>query len=338
MSHATIRQASRYFSSTGVNGRAQLQSPTEHDARSTGGLNVNGSALEFRELRYFTVLCEELHFGRAAERLHISQSPLSQAIAQLERKLGTRLLDRSSRHVRLTPAGEVLLEHGRRLLREVDDAVGATRRAGAGETGTIRIAVAPVARVAVLPGFRHELDEVFPTLGVEIVDHTGDDVLDAVRRGAADIGLMMCASADDDIATQLLRRDGPVAVFLPTHPLAKLETVTVRELAQHTLILWPRNVAKAAHNVVLAMFHGHPPASTRTVDPSGGASWEAMHRDGFAVTASSAAVGGDFLAVPIADANAEFTLSLVWNKHTPLGMLPGVLEAAAAAVRANGWL
>lgn len=326
------------FPRQGSTGGHSLQSPIEQGVRSTGGLNVNGSALEFRELRYFTVLCEELHFGRAAERLHISQSPLSQAIGQIERKLGTRLLDRSSRHVRLTAAGEVLLEHGRRLLRDVDDAVGATRRAGAGETGTIRIAVGPVARAAVLPGLRHELDEAFPTLGVDIVDQTGDDVLESVRRGAADIGLMMCATADDDISTQLLRRDVPVAVFLPTHPLANRESVTVNELAQHTLVLWPRNLAKAAHNVVLAIFHGHPPASTRTVDLSGGASWEAMHRDGFTVTAASAAVGGDFVTVPIEDANAEFTLSLVWNKHTPPALLPGVLEAATGAIAANGWL
>ena len=315
-----------------------LQSPTEYDARSTGGLSVNGSALEFRELRYFTVLCEELHFGRAAERLHISQSPLSQAIAQLERKLGTRLLERSSRHVRLTAAGEVLLEHGLRLLRDLDDAVGATRRAGAGVTGTIRIAVGPVARVAVLPGFRHALDESFPTLGVDIYDQIGDDVVESVRRGAADIGLMMCATADEDISTQLLRRDVPVAVFLPTHPLAKRESVTVNELAEHTLVVWPRSLATAAHNVVLAMFHGHPPASTRTVDLSGGASWEAMHRDGFTVTPASAAVGGDFVAVPIADANAEFTLSMVWNKHAPPAYLPGLLEASTAAIASNGWL
>src|SRR5262245_35133084 len=169
MSHAVIRPPQRYCFRQGLLGGRNLQSPTESGARSTDGVVVHGSALEFRELRYFTVLCEAVHFGRAAERLHTSQSPLSQAIAQLERKLGTRLLDRSSRHVSLTAAGEVLLDHARRLLRDVDDAVGATRRAGAGETGTVRIAVGPIARVAVLPGLRHELDEVFPTLGVEIV-------------------------------------------------------------------------------------------------------------------------------------------------------------------------
>src|SRR5439155_11915400 len=115
-------------------------------------------SVEFRELRYYVVLSEELHFGRAAERLHISQSPLSQTIAQLERKLGTRLLDRSSRNVQLTAAGEVLLGHSRRLLSELDDAIGATRRAGAGELGGLRIAAGLVSRDAILPSLPHELD------------------------------------------------------------------------------------------------------------------------------------------------------------------------------------
>src|SRR5512133_4066656 len=154
---------------------------------------VPAATVEFRELRYFAVLCEELHFGRAAERLHISQSPLSQTIAQLERKLGTRLLDRSSRHVQLTRAGEVLRYHSERLLHDLEDAVGATRRAGGGELGPLRIAVGPVSHVAVLPGLRHELDERLPLLEVEIADMAGDGVVEAVLRGSADIGLMLCA-------------------------------------------------------------------------------------------------------------------------------------------------
>src|SRR5262249_56215815 len=127
----------------------------------------SGLPVDFREVRYFVVLCEELDFGRAAERLHISQSPLSQAIAQLERKLGTRLLDRSSRHVQVTEAGNVLVHHARRLLRDADDAVGATRRAGSGETGSLQLAVGPASRDAVLPGLRHALDQRLPGLPVD---------------------------------------------------------------------------------------------------------------------------------------------------------------------------
>ena len=108
MSHVPGCAGQEYFWRPRSTEEAALQSPSERDVA------VNGVPLEFRELRYFVVLCEELHFSRAADRLHISQSPLSQAIAQLERKLGVRLLDRSSRHVALTPAGSVLLQHGRR--------------------------------------------------------------------------------------------------------------------------------------------------------------------------------------------------------------------------------
>lgn len=300
-------------------------------------LTPNGTLLELRELRYFVVLCEELHFGRAAERLHISQSPLSQAIAQLERKLGTRLLDRSSRHVQLTPAGSVLLHHGRRLLGEAGHAVGATRRAGAGQTGTLLIAVGPVPRVAVLPALRHELDERLPKLIVELAEVTGDAVMDSVVHGASDVGLMLCASPSDEVETRLLRRDPPVAVLRRTHPLAGRESVTIRELAEYTLVLWPRSVSKGAHDVVLGMFHGNPPTTTRVADTDAGASWDAMHADGIAVAPAAAAISGDFVTIPIDGATAEFTMELIWNRETPPAVLPALLEAADAAAEANAW-
>jgi DNA-binding transcriptional LysR family regulator len=298
---------------------------------------VPAATVEFRELRYFAVLCEELHFGRAAERLHISQSPLSQTIAQLERKVGARLLDRSSRHVQLTPAGEVLREHTERLLRELEDAVGATRRAGGGETGPLRIVAEPVSHVAVLPGLRHALDERLPQLVVDVAELAGDDVVEAVLHGGADIGLMVCAPRRDDIDIALLRRDSPVAVMRRGHPLADREEVTVADLAEHTLVLWPRDVAKGAHDLVLGMFHGHRPASTRVTDGYSGAMWDAMHADGFAVVPASAAVSGDFATVRISDGGIEFTMSLVWSKGTPPAVLSALLDAADAAADASGW-
>jgi DNA-binding transcriptional LysR family regulator len=294
--------------------------------------------LEFRELRYFVVLCEELHFGRAADRLHISQSPLSQAIAQLERKVGTRLLDRSSRRVDLTPAGSVLLQHARRMLHEADDAIGATRRAGAGETGTLRLATGPVARDAIVPALRHELDERFPTLTVDVVEMDANDIPDTVVQGGADIGLMLCAPSRDDIEMKLLRRDSPIAVFRSGHPLAGRETVTVTELAAYPLVLWPRTVSKGAHDTVLGMFVGHQPAATRIADIQSGASWDAMQAaDAFVVAPASAGVSGDFATAPIEDTDAEFTQWLIWSRGTPPAFLPGLLEAADAVIAHNRW-
>jgi len=299
---------------------------------------ANGLPLDFRELRYFVVLCEELHFGRAAERLHISQSPLSQAIAQLERKLGTRLLDRSSRHVQVTEAGNVLVHHARRLLRDADDAVGATRRAGSGETGSLRLAVGPVSRDGVLPGLRHALDERLPGLTVDVVELAGDDVVESVLRGGADAGLMLTPPLRDDISAVPLRRDSAVAVLLRGHPLSIQDRVTIEDLASHTLVLWPRNISRGAHDLVLALFHGHMPASTRVTEQHSGAAWDAMHADGFAVLPASSAVSGDFVAIPIEDVEIDFTMSLIWSNATPPPVLPALLDAADLAADENGWL
>jgi DNA-binding transcriptional LysR family regulator len=324
-------------STTGNTREAALQPLGERDLRQTP-LSANGSALEFRELRYFTVLCEELHFGRAAERLHISQSPLSQAIAQLERKLGTRLLDRSSRHVHLTPAGQVLLEHGRRLLREADAAVGATKRAAAGETGVLRFAAGPVPRAAILPALRYELDRRFPTLMVEIADDIGESIVESVLYGASDVGVMLCAPSHPEIEAKLMRRDATMAVMGREHPLARRKSVTVADLAGYTLVLWPRELAEAAHDVVLSIFQRHEPASLRVAGMYGAAFYEAMQAGGFAVVPLSAAVSRDFATVPIVDAGGEFTMSMLWSRHTPPAILGGLIEAADAAIANNNWL
>lgn len=310
----------------------------ETHLRQVEGLDTVPVAVEFRELRYFTVLCEELHFGRAAERLHISQSPLSQTIAQLERKLDTRLLDRSSRHVQLTPAGAVLLEHSRRLLHELDDAIGATRRAGAGESGLLRVAVGPISRDTILPALRHELDGRLPNLVVEVVDEVGDAMVDGLLQGGSDVVLMLCPPSRPETERKALRRDRPVAVVHHDHPLAKNGSVGLKELADYTLVLSPRPFAKAAHDVVLSMFHGRRNGATRIADLNSGPFWDAMLAGGFAVLPSSAPISGDFVALPIADATADFEICMVWSKHTPPATLPGLIEAADGAIVANGWL
>jgi DNA-binding transcriptional LysR family regulator len=290
--------------------------------------------VELRELRYFAVLCEELHFGRAAERLHISQSPLSQATAQLERKLGTRLLDRSSRHVRLTPAGAILVEHARRLLRDAEDAVGATRRAGSGETGSVRVAADAATRQAVLPALLLALEERFPALEVEVADAGGDRTVDAVLRGAADVGLMLSPPDSADIGAKVLRRDRPIAVVRRDHPLARKRSVTLASLAEHPLVLWRREDARDA---VLAMFDGRRPRARRVADVESGAFWDAMRSGGYAVVAPSEPVSGDFVGLHIDDATAEFTTAMVWSRRSPPPLLPGLVDAADAAVAANGW-
>jgi DNA-binding transcriptional LysR family regulator len=309
-----------------VGGEDQVDRQGETQLRAVESISTVPITVEFRELRYFTVLCEELHFGRAASRLHISQSPLSQTIAQLERKLGTRLLDRSSRHVRLTPAGGVLLEHARRLLGELDDAIGATRRAGAGETGLLRLAVGPVSRAAVLPALLHELEERLPNLVAEISDEMGDRMIDGLVHGASDAVVMLSPAPHENTGAKALRRDRPLAVVHHDHPCAKNGSVTLEELAPYPL------------DGVLSLCHGRPTAGMRIAELNSGAFWDAMLAHGFAVLPASAPFSGDFVGLPISDADVDFTISLVWSKETPPAVLPALIEAADAAIAANGWL
>ena len=110
--------------------------------------------IEIRHLRYFVAVAEELHFGRAATRLHIAQPPLSQQIRKLEEMLGHALFQRTSREVRLTAAGEELLERARHTLKKIDADISAVRKAGRGETGALTVGFVGSAMLTALPCWR----------------------------------------------------------------------------------------------------------------------------------------------------------------------------------------
>ena len=124
--------------------------------------------VEIRRLRYFVAVAEELHFGRAAARLHVSQSPLSQQIIQLERELGVELLERTKRWVELTVAGEVYLDEARRVLISTLRAEEAARRAARGEVGRLVLGFAESAAHGVLPALLKASRQRLPDLGVKL--------------------------------------------------------------------------------------------------------------------------------------------------------------------------
>ena len=180
--------------------------------------------LETRELEYFVAVAEELHFGRAAERLGIAQPPLSRAISRLERRMGVRLLERSSRRVALTDAGSAFLTDSRRLLEAVDAAMRRARRAI--QPGRVLMAVRP----GTASGLIAEL-----VRSPEAVDHDvlfTHDLSAALRNGSADIALL-CLDTHDASGLQIaeLTWEAPVALMPRGHRLARRRTVTVAELA-----------------------------------------------------------------------------------------------------------
>src|SRR3954447_17519441 len=136
---------------------------SHHRDRPTGGGDV-----EIRQLHYFVTVAETRHFGRAAERLHMAQSPLSQAIRQLETQLGVTLFTRTTRRVELTPAGEALLQDARRILDSIEAAQTRVRLVGAGNTGLLRVGSTGLAALRQLPQLARIAAREVPGLGLRV--------------------------------------------------------------------------------------------------------------------------------------------------------------------------
>lgn len=187
--------------------------------------------LETRELRYFVAVAEELHFGRAAQRLGIAQPPLSRAIQQLERRLGVRLLERDRRGVSLTDAGSVLLVEGRATLEAASAAARRTRRAVA-QRGTLVLTVKAAGSHELL---RKVLDAYAAEPGavaVEVLPSGLCDQAQMLRDGRADVALLHTPfNSLAGFDSEQLSSEGQVAILPTTHPLASRSSVTVAEVS-----------------------------------------------------------------------------------------------------------
>jgi DNA-binding transcriptional LysR family regulator len=199
--------------------------------------------VETRELRYFVAVAEELHFSRAAERLGIAQPPLSRAINQLERRLGARLLERTTRGVALTGAGAVLLEEGRAALDAVEAAERRTRRAAHAEPGVVLVAKAGASQellTKLLAAYAAEPGSV--AVDVQLCGPGEQEPM--LRDGRADVALLhrpFDSTAGFD--TEDLHNEGQVAMLPAGHPLgerAELRMADVADLPDLPLPIWPR--------------------------------------------------------------------------------------------------
>src|SRR6516162_2420820 len=194
--------------------------------------------MELRQLRYFVAVAEELHFRRAAERLHISQPPLSQQIRALEDELGFALLVRTRRRVELTPAGAAFLRDARAILAELEGAVATARRIDAGQTGRLRINFVGSALFSIVPGTVERFRRSRPGVEIELRERATVDQLRAVRAGAADVGLVRPPIEDDgELRVQTVLRERTVAALPAGHALAALTRVPLRRLAAEPLTI-----------------------------------------------------------------------------------------------------
>ncbi|MBX7449279.1 LysR family transcriptional regulator [Mycolicibacterium sp. 3033] len=177
--------------------------------------------MELRHLRYFRAVAEELHFGRAARRLHIAQPPLSQQIRQLEHELGVALLIRSTRNVELTPAGQAYLKRVAKILDAVDDAADLARRVGEGTTGRLIIGCVGSATYSILPQLVRTMSELLPDVDVRVRgEMLAPAQLTALTAGDIDLALLRPPVMDPGLATETVRRDSLLVTLPVNHRLS----------------------------------------------------------------------------------------------------------------------
>ncbi|MFT3720692.1 LysR family transcriptional regulator [Pseudorhodoferax sp.] len=214
---------------------------------------------DLRVWRQFAVLAEELHFGRAARRLHMTQPPLTQAIARLERGLGAALFERTRRRVALTAAGEALAPQVRDLLARAAALPALARAAAAGEVGRVRLAFVSTAGFEQLPAWVRDFHAQCPGVALELVEATGDVQLDAFARGAIDAGLMLHSpgQAPAGLARLAVGRE-PLVLALPAgHALARAARPPLAAVLAEPLVLFPRRILPSLHDAVLALYRAH---------------------------------------------------------------------------------
>jgi DNA-binding transcriptional LysR family regulator len=209
--------------------------------------------MELRHLRYFVTVAEELHFGRAALRLHLSQPPLSMQIKALESEIGTLLLERSRRKVELTPAGAVFLREARDILGRVEQATAAAQRAGRGEVGELTIGFISIADYNVLPLVLSEFRTRYPGVRLNLREATTDALLLDLAEQRIDVGFVLAPILDDGLDTVLLLREALVAALPERHPLARGRgPLSLARLADSPFILFPRHMAPGLYDDVVS--------------------------------------------------------------------------------------
>jgi DNA-binding transcriptional LysR family regulator len=214
--------------------------------------------IELRQLRYFVTIAEELHFGRAAKRLHMTQPPLSQTILAFEDMLGAALFDRNRRGVALTAAGTALLPEARRLLAQAGELPGLVKRAAFGETGKLVLAFVSSADYSVLPPFLRAYRTAYPQVQITLQEATSDLQLEGLLDGRIDAGLLIPPLPDKAKAAldYLPVLNEPLILASPADlpELRGKHEASLPSLPPLPLIIFPRAISPGLYDAIMAVF------------------------------------------------------------------------------------
>lgn len=207
--------------------------------------------MELRHLHYFIAVAEELHFSRAAERLCISQPPLSQQIRDLEEELGVKLFERTKRHVQLTEAGKVFLERSYLLFAHLEQAIAATQQIGRGEVGQVAIGFVDSAMYTSLPEMLRAFRAQFPAVELRLQELTTAQQIQALYDKQIDVGIVRSAISEPGLSVECLLHESLVLALPENHPLSAQTQVSLSSLADEFFILFPAKLGPLFYEQII---------------------------------------------------------------------------------------
>lgn len=290
--------------------------------------------MDVLQARAFLAVAHQLHFGRAATSLNIAQPPLSRQIRQLERQIGARLFDRSTRHVALTPAGEALIESAEELVKVSEQAPERVREALEGETGRVRLGYSGASINRKVGELTRRVRAARPGVTLELYSsqfsHLG---LDRVREGSLDVVLGRWDFLPAEIESSVVACEEILAVLPSTHPLADREAVSMAQLKDESWIVLPSGMGAALQGRLnsLAMAKGFTPKVAQTAPDSwtqlvlvGAEMGCALSLD--SVRDNIAVDGAKF--IPMVEADKPLEVRMIWRRTDATPALRSVLQIA----------
>lgn len=276
--------------------------------------------IELRHLRYFVAVAEELHFGRAAARLNMSQPPLSQQIQMLEQQVGARLLARTNRSVALTAAGKQFLADSRQILGLVNDAAARAERLHQGEAGELRIGFtssAPFIRAVsdTLSLFRQK----YPDMHLQTREMNTREQLAPLSEGALDLGLMRNTLLPESLHHEVILHEPLMAMIPRVYPLAQKPVVTLAELAKEPFVFFDPHVGTGLYDDILGMMRRYQLSPVITQEVGEAMTIIGLVAAGLGVSILPASFKkvqlNEMCWVPIAEEDAVSEMWLVWSAH-----------------------
>jgi DNA-binding transcriptional LysR family regulator len=294
--------------------------------------------MELRDAEAFVAVAEELHFGRAARRLHVSQPPLSNRIRQLEQELGLQLFERTTRAVSTTDAGERLLLISRRILMEAENLRQTARAIASGDEGRVRIGFAGASSQRVLPMLTAAVRSECP--GIELLLESQTYVYAALERvmlGELDLGFARLPVLDPCIGYRVVEVEELVCALPATHPLAKQDDVAIADLVDEDFVSLPDNLGSILQSTMMQLCTtaGFRPRITQVAPDSATVLALVAAGAGVTITLSSVqrvqSVGIAYLSLRNIDPTHMFA-ALAWRKDNPSKALARVLEVSIRAL------